>query len=112
MKLQKLPYQALPDGFRGSIKTALNALLRPAGLEIGTTLEKRIEDARLQKLQQRGHWGEPRYNQGLALDDEKAIRFLKEICGPYRSEYQNFPLAANGDENQYFLDNGWFGSVD
>lgn len=112
MKPQKLPYQAVPDGFRGNVKTALNALLRPAGLEIGSTLEKRSEDARLRKLQERGHWNEPRYTQGLALDDEKALQFLNETCGPHRSEYQTFPCTANGNESQYFLENGWFESVD
>jgi hypothetical protein len=112
MKPQKLPYQALPDGFRGNVKTALNAVLRRAGLEIGSTLKKRIDDDRLRKLQDREHWKEPRYTQGLALDDDKALQFLNETCGPYRSDYQTFPASPNGDESQYFLENGWFESVD
>lgn len=95
-----------------TIKNGLNAVLRPVGLEIGTTLKKRIDDARLSKLHEREHWSDPRYTQGLALDDQKAIQFLKETCGPYRSEYKTFPPTPNGDESQYFLENGWFGSVD
>jgi hypothetical protein len=112
MKPQKLPYQVVPDGFRGNVKTALNAVLRPAGLEIGTTLKKRTEDARLRKLQERGHWNEPRYTQGLALDSEAALAFLSETCLPYRAEWERLPLSPNGDESQYFLENGWFKSID
>ncbi|MFN2494154.1 MAG: class I SAM-dependent methyltransferase [Pyrinomonadaceae bacterium] len=112
MKLQKLPYQALPDRFRGNVKAVLNRVLQPAGLEIGTTLEKRIEDERLRKLQASGHWEEQKYTQGLALDDEKALQFLNETCGPYQSEYRTFATTPNGDESQYFLENGWFGTVD
>lgn len=95
-----------------TIKNGLNAVLRPVGLEIGTTLRQRIEDARLRKLHERDHWSEPRYTHGLALDYQKALRFLEETCRPYRSEYQTFPPTPNGDESQYFLENGWFGSVD
>jgi hypothetical protein len=98
--------------FSTTIKNGLNAILKAAGLEIGTTLKKRIEDDRLRKLQDREHWSEARYTQGLALDDDKALRFLEETCGPYRSDYQTFPASPNGDESQYFLENGWFESVD
>lgn len=112
MKPPKLPYQALPDGFRGNVKTALNALLNPVGLEIDSTIEKRIEDARLKTLQEKGHWKEPKYTHGLTLDSEAALVFLKETCLPYQSEYGRFPLNPNGDESQFFLENGWFQSVD
>jgi predicted O-methyltransferase YrrM len=112
MKPQKLPYQVVPDGFRANLKTALNAVLGAAGLEIGTTLKKRIEDARLRKLQEKGHWLEPRYTQGLTLESEAALAFLSETCMPYRAEWERLPLSANGDESQYFLENGWFESVD
>jgi predicted O-methyltransferase YrrM len=98
--------------FSTTIKSGLNAVLRPVGLEIGTTLKKRIEDARLRKLQEREHWVEPRYIQGLALDRQKSLQFLNETCGPYANEYEVFPRTSNGDESQYFLDNGWFESVD
>lgn len=112
MKPRKLPYQALPDGFRSNVKALLNAVLRPAGLEIGTTLEQGIENIRLQKLREQGHWNEPRYSQGLAIDDRKALQFLSETCSPFQSGYQTFAPNPNGDESQYFLENGWFESVD
>jgi hypothetical protein len=112
MKSQKLAYQTVPDGIRGNVKSALNAVLRPVGLEIGSTLEKRIEDGRLRKLQSKGHWEAAKYTQGLALDDKTALRFLKETCLPYQSEYRNFAPVPNGDDSQFFLENGWFGSVD
>lgn len=112
MKPQKLPYQVVPDGFRSNVKTALNALLRPAGLEIASTLTKRLEDARLRKLQEEGHWNAPRYTEGLAFDSEASLAFLNETCSPYQAEYRRLPLSPNDDETQYFLENGWFGSVD
>ena len=112
MKSEKLAYQAVPDSIRGSVKSALNAVLKPVGLEIGSTLKSRIEDGRLRKLQSRGHWEGAKYNQGLALDDEKALRFLRETCLPYQSEYRMFALNPNGDDSQFFLENGWFESVD
>jgi len=112
MKSAKLPYQAVPDGFRGTLKSTLNAVLRPIGLEIDSTLTKKIEDSRLQKLLSKGHWEEAKYTRGLALDDEKALRFLKETCLPFESEYRTFARSPNGDDTQFFLDNGWFESVD
>ena len=112
MKSAKLPYQAVPDGFRGTLKSALNAVLRPIGLEIDSTLKEKIEDNRLRKLQSKGHWEEAKYTRGLALDDEKALRFLRETCLPFQSEYRTFARSANGDDTQFFLDNGWFESVD
>jgi Methyltransferase domain len=112
MKPEKFPYQTFPDGFRRSVKAALNALLRPMGLEIESTLEKHLEEARLRKLHEKGHWLEPRYTQGLALDSEAALAFLSATCVPYRAEWERFPLSPNGDESQYFLDNDWFRSVD
>jgi predicted O-methyltransferase YrrM len=112
MKPQKLPYQVLPESFRGNLKSALNAVLRSAGLEIGTTLKKCIEDARLRKLQEKGHWLEPRYTQGLALDSEAARTFVSETCLPYRAEWERLPLNPNGDETQYYLENAWFKAID
>jgi hypothetical protein len=105
-------YQAVPDGFRGNVKALVNAVLRPAGLELGTTLVKRIEDARLSKLKDRQHWEQPHYTQALALDSDAALTFLQQTCLPFQTDYQRLPLNPNGDENQYFLRNGWFESVD
>src|SRR6185503_9349003 len=57
-------------------------------------------------------WDHQRYTLGLVLDDEKALRFLRETCLPYQSEYRMFALNPNGDDSQFFLENGWFESVD
>jgi hypothetical protein len=107
----QMPYGIVSPGFRGNIKAALNAVLRPAGLEISSLITRRIEDARLQKLSNREHWAEPRYLHGLALNDELILQFLSETCGPYEADYEKFEVSANGDSN-YFLKNGWFESVD
>ena len=112
MKPQKLPYQALPDGFRSSVKALLNSILRPAGLEIGSTLEQRIEAERLRKLQAGGHWAAQKYLAGLRIDDESALRFLRDTCAPHQNEYLKFAPSQNGDESEFFLGNGWFESVD
>ena len=95
-----------------TIKNGLNAALRPLGLEIGTTLKRRIEDERLRRLQASGHWEAQKYTAGLRVDDQAALQFLSETCAPYRSEYRTFAPSPNGDESQYFLENGWFESVD
>lgn len=112
MKPQKLPYQALPEGFRGNVKAALNALLKPAGLEIGTTLKKRLEDGRLQKLHERNHWREPRYKQGLQIDEIKCIKFFSQTCTPFKSEYESFPRSSQPNRAEFYLHNDWFGSID
>src|SRR5882724_468920 len=109
MKPQKLPYQALPDGVRGNVKTALNAVLRLAGLEIGTTLKQRTEVGRLRRLQERDHWGEPRYNQGLQIDETKCLEFFRQTCAPFKSEYERFPRRAQPDTAEFYLHNDWFG---
>ncbi len=98
--------------FSTTIKNGLNAVLRPVGLEVGTTLRKRIEDDRLRKLQDRAHWNHARYTEGLELDEQKALAFLRETCTPFRADYLQLPLNSNGDDTQFFLDNGWFGPLD
>ena len=108
----KLAYQALPDGIKGTVKAAINSLLNRAGFEISSTLKQRIENGRLRGLQVSGHWQREKYTQGLELDDQRALQFLREICIPYQTQYNSFAPAANGDERQYFLNNGWFESVD
>lgn len=100
------------DPLSTTIKNGLNAVLRPVGLEVGTTLRKRIEDDRLRKLQDRAHWSLPRYTEGLALDEQKALAFLDDTCSPFRTDYLRLPLSEEGDDTQFFLDNGWFGPID
>src|ERR1041385_11869 len=112
MNQRKLPYEALPGGFRAKVKTLLNAVLKPAGLEIDSTLRQQIENARLQKLTTRGHWTDPKYTQALKIDRKTALDFLEETCGEYRTDYQTFPISQNGDSGQFFLQNGWFDAVD
>ncbi len=87
-------------------------MLRPVGLEVGTTVSKRIEENRLRKLDSRAHWQQPRYTAGLQLDEEKALAFLLETCAPFRSDYLSLPAEGNGDDTHFFLNNGWFGPVD
>jgi hypothetical protein len=96
------------------IKNGVNALLNPLGLEIGTTLKRRLESGRLRKLYLRGHWDTPRYptDFGLAIDEKKCLEFLSRTCEPYRSSYTKFPYSSNGNGDAFYLNNGWFDSVD
>ncbi len=100
--------------FSNKIKNGLNALLNPLGLEIGTTLERRLESRRLRKLHLRGHWETPRYplDLGLAIDEKKCLEFLLRTCEPYKSAYTKFPQTSNGNGDAFYLNNGWFDSVD
>src|SRR5262249_49502115 len=112
LRNKKLPYQDLPEGVRGNVKTALNAMLAPVGLEIDSKLRQTLERERLEKLRARGHWEQPKYTEGLRIDAPAALAFLQETCLPYRKEYARLPHHPNGDESQFFLDNTWFGSID
>ena len=98
--------------FTTYVKLQLNTLLKPIGLEVGTTLKRRTEAARIQRLQSVGHWTKPRYDEGLDINPERNLEFLRRNCAPYRSDYLNFPRSSNGDVNQFHLNNGWFGEVD
>jgi hypothetical protein len=99
--------------FSTKIKNGLNALLNPLGLEIGTTLKRRMELGRLKKLHSRGHWETPQYpfDFGLAIDETKCLEFLLRTCEPYKLAYAKFPWASNG-HGSFHLNNGWFDSVD
>lgn len=99
--------------FTSRVKNLCNVLLRPVGLEIQTTLTRRLESARIQKLRDRAHWAGPRYTQGLNLNGKSSLDFLQNICTPYQADFRAFPQHANGELNEgFYLDNPWFGPVD
>jgi methyltransferase family protein len=101
-----------PDQLSTRIKTQLNVLLKPIGLRVGTTVAQRAEEARLNRLKAGGHWDKARYHQGLKLAPEKHLAFLSETCLPFNSSYAGFAQTANGNEQEFFLDNGYFRGVD
>ena len=90
----------------------MNRLLNGVGLQIGTTVAQRAEEGRLRRLQEKGHWSKSNYDQGLKFEPEKYLAFLQETCLPYKEAYSRFPLSPNGDPNAFYLDNGYFRSVD
>ena len=94
------------------IKNLMNRGLRVVGLRISTTRAEQAESARLRALVARGHWSTPRFVHGLELDDEKFLRFLSEVCLPYREQYGSFPRTQTAIPNGFYLDNGWFAAVD
>lgn len=99
--------------FSTRVKMGLNALLQPIGLEIGTTLSRRIEAERLSKLQHREHWKAHRYDQGLRLDDDQRwLELLEQLVGAYKADYKRLPVDSDGHGDEYYLQNGWYGSVD
>jgi len=98
--------------FTTRIKLQLNGLLRPVGLQVGTTVASQREQARLEQLQESGHWGKAQYDQGLKFEPQRYLTFLREMCLPYKAEYSKFPVNSNGNEREFFLENGYFRSVD
>jgi hypothetical protein len=40
------------------------------------------------------------------------MAFLRETCLPYKTDYSKFPQSSNGDQDGFYLDNGYFRSVD
>jgi predicted O-methyltransferase YrrM len=94
------------------IKSQLNGLLKPIGLQIGTTVAMKVEEERLRVLRENGHWQKSKYDQGLRLNPEKHLAFLRETCLPYQAQYRKFPQSPNGDSSAFYLDNGYFRSVD
>jgi predicted O-methyltransferase YrrM len=93
------------------IRDGLNTVLNPAGLQISTLKAERLEQARLEKLVARGHWGLPQFSEGLALDPVQHLEFLESICEPYREQLLTLPVTDPGTE-QFYRNNGWFESVD
>lgn len=94
------------------VKLLLNSVLQPMGFEIGTTLVRRTEAARLQKLKESSHWSKPKYNQALAINSADCLHFLEDTCKPFTSSFRAFPKTPVNGGQEYYLENNWFGAVD
>jgi predicted O-methyltransferase YrrM len=94
------------------IKLQINGLLRPVGLHIGTTSELKAEQTRIQRLEATGHWDNAKYGEGLRFAPKEYLTFLRENCLPYKDRYSAFPKVSSGKPNEFYLDNGYFRSVD
>ncbi len=90
----------------------INALLRPLGAKLISTRHEERELRRLRALQARGHWAQPRYRAGLRLDKDANLRFLEQVCAPYRDALGALPRSAAHTRDGYYTDNIWFGAVD
>src|SRR5258706_15912858 len=101
-----------PVAFSTRVKEILNSLLAPVGLEVGTTLARRTELTRLQRLQEKSHWDGPRYQSALLVDEGRCLEFLRDMCLPFKTDYLGFQPHANGSAEQFHLQNGWFDAVD
>ena len=98
--------------FSTRVRLQLNALLRPVGLQVGTTVALRREQERLDRLQESGHWKKAQYDQGLKFEPQRYLTFLQETCLPYKGDYSKFARDSNGDGEEFYLENGYFRSVD
>ena len=49
---------------------------------------------------------------GIDWREKEQLRFLSEVCGRFRPEYEQFPERATKVPHQFFLLNGAFGTVD
>jgi hypothetical protein len=110
-ELDKSSKQKMPVALSTRVKEILNSLLAPVGLEVSTTLARRLESARLQRLQGKRHWEAPHYNTALLFDDERCLEFLRTTCVPFKTDYLGFSPQGNGSA-QFHLQNGWFDAVD
>jgi hypothetical protein len=94
------------------IKCGVNSVLEFVGLELITTRKTNAEAARLEQLRATNHWKSPRYTQGLNFDPESQLKFISDTLFPYKEDYLSFKLNGNTDDKTFFLNNGYFGSVD
>lgn len=97
------------------IKGQLNRVLNRIGLEIGTTVRQRREEARIQALHALGHWTKAQYHHGLKFNPKRHLDFLRDTCLPYKADYSKlpyFPKGGNGSDEGFYLSNGNFRGVD
>lgn len=94
------------------IKEIVNQTLAPVGVEVSSTLAKQIESQRLERLQQKEHWESARYARGLRINTALSLQFLRDECGPFSKDYDSLPRTAQDSEDSFYLENGWFESVD
>ena len=98
--------------FSTQLKQMLNAVLRPVGLQLGTTREQNQETVRLRQLVDRGQWSAARYASGLCLEPDRYREFLDTICSSYRPKFPEKPPEVKSGNDAFYLNNGWFESVD
>lgn len=94
------------------IKDGLNAILKIAGMKVSTTKLDRLEQARLEKLVAHEHWAAGPFQEGLPFEPDRYVNFLRTVCAPYAPDWGSFPRTADTAANGYFLQNGWFESID
>jgi len=74
---------------------------------------KRLEAARLQKLSDSHHWSKPKYDQMLNFNSADSLAFFQSTCSPFKTAFETFSRTArNVAKDHFYLDNGWYGSVD
>jgi hypothetical protein len=49
---------------------------------------------------------------GLEMNEEKQLELLEELSSRYRLEYDEFPVERQEAPHEFYLRNGFFGSVD
>ena len=99
--------------FTTKTRLLLNKFIAPAGLEINTKTRENSETERLFNLKNKNHWQQEKYIQGLNLNIEKYIQFLKENCVAYKHDINILPGFSNNNKlNDYYLNNDFFGTVD
>jgi hypothetical protein len=98
--------------FSARARAGLNRLLNGVGLELSTTRARRAEDRRLAELQHRRHWGVPRYDGGITFRDEGYLRFLANVCAPFKQEIATLGRQDGASGAPFPLDNDYFGGVD
>ncbi len=90
----------------------INNLLGPFGAKIISSLPEKRENQRLHRLRRRNHWSQAKYTSGLDLDESRFLRFLCDVCHPYRRDLDRLLSASSDAASGYYLDNIWFGPID
>lgn len=76
--------------------------------------KEKLEINRLREVVERHHWDIPRYNLGFEFNDDQFLVFLKESSVKFGHLYNDLPLQKSDIKttDDFYLDNGWFSTVD
>jgi hypothetical protein len=109
-----MPMSSTTPALTTRVKHLINRVLNPLGFEMITTRKRLAENRRLNSAEQRGHWSVPRYTAGIHFEDAKYLEFLNSVSERYQSSYNQLPQMPNdaGSSEEFYLNNGWFESVD
>lgn len=94
------------------VKSSINTLLGPFGLEVQTLRKARAEANRLARLEAEGHWTVPRYTEGINLDAAASLGFFETCVAPYMADIRRIPKLPDRMPGGYYFGNEYFSHFD